>query len=476
MKLLLCLGLVVAVGAVVPNATGAPDTLAPPTVSPPTLAPTGAPATSAPPTLVPTTLSPSAAVNPYEAHTKWYVNPVRVADIQAIIDVTDDWGSRLAMNQSMYNATGFWLDRTEKIFGDNASSLEGVLKDASSQAEIPLVTIVLHNLPHRDCDWTISPAEFCTHFRFGRCDDPKWAPDSAADCKAAIGEYHDKFLNPVVDLLRQYANVPVAIVFEPWTLAMLNMTYSAQKRCSANTTKNCYFGGTESGVKLLAAQVPRATIYLDIGDGWMMNRDKLKAFRDSVLDMGIMDLIRGFSVSIGHVQYMGTRDCSAFGVCLSPQTNSDRCCRQSGSYEISRFPSPYHNMAYYILDLKNTFPDKHFVFDSGRVPSADLGLRSTAEENCNLKRVKFGPATANPPGEDWSTTDAWFWFWPPGHSDGCGGIAECTSIETDRQCNSAFTFPEYVPGAPLLVPPTQGVWFPEYFRWIAGVVETPTTD
>ena len=48
-----------------------------------------------------------------------------------------------------------------KLQGSNTSTLEGILADAASKQPHPLVTVIVYDLPNRDCHAKASNGEIC---------------------------------------------------------------------------------------------------------------------------------------------------------------------------------------------------------------------------------------------------------------------------------------------------------------------------
>jgi cellulase/cellobiase CelA1 len=58
-----------------------------------------------------------------------------------------------------------------KLHGDGTDSLEGILKDAASKSPVPLVTLIVYDLPNRDCRAHASNGEICCVYNADRtCD------------------------------------------------------------------------------------------------------------------------------------------------------------------------------------------------------------------------------------------------------------------------------------------------------------------
>ncbi len=53
------------------------------------------------------------------------------------------------------------LDTMGKLQGSNTSTLEGILADAASKQPHPLVTVIVYDLPNRDCHAKASNGEIC---------------------------------------------------------------------------------------------------------------------------------------------------------------------------------------------------------------------------------------------------------------------------------------------------------------------------
>lgn len=48
-------------------------------------------------------------------------------------------------------ASAYWIDVKSKVTGNTTESLEGILSDAAQKSTKQLVTIIVYDLPNRDC-------------------------------------------------------------------------------------------------------------------------------------------------------------------------------------------------------------------------------------------------------------------------------------------------------------------------------------
>lgn len=88
--------------------------------------------------------------NPFEDTQSYYVNPSYRTELQSSIDSSDGSVKEYLTNM-MDVASAYWIDTKSKITGDSTDSMEGILKDAASKGSKQLVTIIVYDLPNRDC-------------------------------------------------------------------------------------------------------------------------------------------------------------------------------------------------------------------------------------------------------------------------------------------------------------------------------------
>ncbi|KAJ9444826.1 1-4-beta-D-glucan cellobiohydrolase CEL6C [Diplonema papillatum] len=448
--------------------TAAPSTAAPPTSAPPTSAPpTAAPSTAAPPTSAPNTLSPSIGVNPFAANwpddtrrPNWYLNPIWEEVVGAAAEAEDNGSLRQRnMQGARYLHISFWVDSVSKIHGSATDSVEGILEDAMKDVDPPLVSLVLHNLPHRHCDHEDNGGEICCHMADGKC---VRDPDAGIDpqCVSGLEAYRTSFIDPLIALLQKYPTVPLAVIVEPFSIAQM-VADAPQGICASGAVRQSYTLGTQYAVVQITDKVPQATVYVDAGDGNLIRSEaSLAKFRTVLQSMDILHRIRGFSTNVGRYNIIGTQ-CPTVAYCGSLSNAIDECCTlgcKSDEYE-----TLFRNEAQYLLGLEVYFPDKFVVVDTGRNA---IDERHLCNSNCNVEVAGFGrvPSIAS----QFPNLDAYLWVKPPGESDGCwagvkGNNTACRLY--DITCDAPESVPVKDTGGPK--PPEFGVFNNYHFKLLA---------
>eukprot|EP01006_Ploeotia_vitrea_P012033 TRINITY_DN31983_c0_g1_i1.p1 TRINITY_DN31983_c0_g1~~TRINITY_DN31983_c0_g1_i1.p1 ORF type:complete len:458 (+),score=34.65 TRINITY_DN31983_c0_g1_i1:19-1392(+) len=401
-----------------------------------------------------------ASGNPF-AYGHYYVNPSFVKELQSSIKTAT--GKVKATLESMQTiASAYWIDKKAKIHGDNTTTLEGILKDASKQAPPPLVTFIIYDVPNRDCDAKASNGEICcTKNSDGTCD-----YNAGGNCEAGLHEYKTEYIDPIATILRTYSDqVPIVLIIEPDSLPNL-ATNEGNPHCGNSATKAAYTQGVPYAIKTLATAAPKATLYVDAAHGgWLGWANNLEKFVNIVSQMGIIHLVRGFSTNVANYQPLGTQ-CPYVKYCLNHQHQSAKCCADpchlEGQY------NPGNNEHNYAMELQGAFAKAtgwlpKMVIDSGRngVPNA----RQSCKNWCNIQHAGIGHV---PTTETHNSTllDAYFWLKTPGESDGCTQYLPSPTdpfkkgkkcARYDSSCQSPDSIQPSHSGQPYA--PTAGEWF-----------------
>jgi len=242
----------------------------------------------------PPPLHPNAnALNPFGSSGGWYVNPTLSANLDSTIALGKATPAESAVLEQMKTIpSAYWIDHYGKIRGKNRlDTLEGILQDAAAKANPPLCVFIFYDLPNRDCNAKASNGEIS----FGGDKD-----DAAA---AALSEYKLRYVEPFAAMLALYAKVPVVIVVEPDSLGNV-ISNAGNNGCSAATVSN-YKLGVRHAVNALSSardDVPDAAVvalYVDAAHGgWMGYEPNSQAFVRLMVEIGILEHIRGFSLNV----------------------------------------------------------------------------------------------------------------------------------------------------------------------------------
>jgi len=309
--------------------------------------------------------------------------------------------------------SAYWLDVMGKIKGTNTSTAQGILADAASKSPIPLVVFIVYDLPNRDCHAKASNGEICCNPNAdGTCN-----YDQGGDCANGINTYKTQYIDPLVQVFKQYSQVPIVAIVEPDSLPNL-ATNMGDPHCGNSATVTAYKTCIPYAVNAISS-LSNVDIYLDAAHGgWLGWSNNMQSYAQTVSQMGFFNKIRGFSTNVANYQPLGIA-CPQVGWCLNGQHQNDACCadpcRLEGQY------NPAQNELNYVNELIQNFrqagfQNPYFVIDTGRngVP----GPRADCANWCNIRGAGVG---LKPTTNTANTTviDAYYWLKTPGESDGC---------------------------------------------------------
>merc|ERR1719517_62922 len=353
------------------------------------------------------------------------MNPVNVQQYDQSIETASDPSVRANLLTMKGIASAYWIDRKDKIRGNDTRNVEGILADAAAKSPPELVVLIWYDFPNRDCAAAASMGEICcAYLPNGRCD---WG--NGGDCAAGINEYNTEYVDPFVDVLVEYkGKVPVVIVFEPASLPNF-ATNLGVANCAATETRNAYAQGASYALTELAEKTD-ATIYVDAAHGgWLGWHNNMIKFMDELRGLTVpWNKIRGFSVNVAGYQPLGQMcpfepdsqsEPYRNGYCLNGRNSGDPCCEDPcdllGQYNPGNSEQNYAQMLR-LAAQGELGMDAHVIIDTGRngVP----GPRSDSANWCNIRNAGAGHfSTANVP--DPTIMDAFFYLKTPGESDGC---------------------------------------------------------
>lgn len=411
----------------------------------------------------------SASVNPF-AGNSFYVNPANSEEYDSsITTATGEIKTNLEKMQKVGSA--YWIDVKAKIHGNDTRSLEGILKDASSQAPAPLVVFIWYDLPNRDCNAKASNGEICcTRKEDGTCDYL-----ASGDCADGIHEYKTQYVDPFIAVLKEHAaEVPIAVVIEPDSLPNLATNIGAPS-CGNEATQAAYKTGISYAVQQLTTHVPSVAVYLGAAHGgWLGWADNLKKFLALLKSMELpMAKVRGFATNVANYQPLGVQcpwepdEGFRNGYCLNGKHGSDPCCEDPCKLEAQYNPGNNEmNYAAGLVAAANAAfgTDLRVVIDTGRNGVGDM--RAQCSNWCNIRGAGAGiPSTARTANS--SYVDAYYWLKTPGESDGCTEVLPDAShcARFDSMCGSADSIGS-LPGEPHA--PEAGKWFDYQVKQLAA--------
>lgn len=254
--------------------------------------------------------------NPFGTTGGWYVNPTLRDNLESTIATGVATPAEVAvLNQMKEIPSAFWIDHYGKISGTGRlDTLEGILEDAAAKADPPLCVFIFYDLPNRDCNAKASNGEI------------SFRGDDAAD--VALAEYRTQYVDPFVAILARYSSVPVVIVVEPDSLG--NVISNAGRNGCSEATVNNYKAGIKYAVDALSiarssSSAATLALYVDAAHGgWMGYATRIgpyipshthsgalrlyryepnaQAFVSLMVEIGILDKIRGFSTNVANYQ------------------------------------------------------------------------------------------------------------------------------------------------------------------------------
>jgi cellulose 1,4-beta-cellobiosidase len=222
--------------------------------------------------------------NPY-ANATGYVNPDWQA--QVLAEANTRTGTLAAQMRNIANtSTAVWMDRIGAITAGRglAGHLDAaVTQDAANGASPVVITIIIYDLPNRDCAALASNGELLI-------------------AQNGMQRYQNEYINPIRAIMAQpaYANLRISLVIEVDSLPNLVTNLSTAK-CSEANGPGGYVDGVRYAVNQLST-LANTYLYLDIAHsgwlGWPNNFDGILQVMDRTLATGQggpgYDKIHGF--------------------------------------------------------------------------------------------------------------------------------------------------------------------------------------
>lgn len=381
--------------------------------------------------------------NPFMGHSL-YVPMVYKSQVQEVLRTTKSAFDRKLVSAVASVPTAFWVDKMSVSNPSNRSdtrTLVGALTDASSQSPTPMVTIIVYNVPNRDCGAAASAGEICCLKRAnGTCD-----MTFDRDCNGGVAEYSHSYVDVVANTVREFCgHVPMSFVIEPDSIPNL-ITGLENPNCGSVSTGISYRTGIKYAIKTLKRACPSSAIYLDAAHGlWLGWESKAEAYVEEVKAMMVWQDLRGFAVNVANYNPLGEK-CPSLGVCIPPEDEDggdddddadeeegddtckaidihsccspDRCCYAKSN--------PGFTEANYIQELSEKFRaaipgfKPRFVIDTAR-NGAKLGPSQCRGTWCNYRDGGIGARPTVKTGDP--LIDAFLWIKLPTESDGCTEI------------------------------------------------------
>jgi endoglucanase len=416
--------------------------------------------------------------NPYSGATQ-YVNPDYATEVNTAIAAQTS-GSTLAKQMAVVETypTAIWLDKIAAINGGTANggrmSLQqhitaALAQQAASGTGEPIVmTLVIYDLPDRDCAALASNGELS----IAGGDTPIGSTTPLTG--TGIEEYETDFIDPIYTILNQYAsngNIRFVLIIEddslPNMITNTGLSYSLANCVAANDGEN-YPNLSMNGVYVKGIQyalnkfhsIGNVYNYLDVGHhgwlGWPVNMNAAVPF--------FYDVASGTTAGVSSVDGFITNTAN-YGPTVEPYMTATESIGGSEVYSSTFYQyDPYIDEESYAaaFDTKLIaagFPSTlGFLIDTSRngwggtdrptaaststvldtfVDASKIDQRDDMGQWCNQPNAGLGmPPTVNP--GYFANLQAYVWVKPPGESDGNypGSVYNgVTSTAGDANCN-----------------------------------------
>lgn len=410
--------------------------------------------------------------NPY-AGAQGYINPDWAAEVKAgAASVGGSLGAKEA-KVAQYS-TAVWLDRIAAVVGGSGitRTLVGHLDAAETQARASskpiVITIVIYDLPDRDCAALASNGELSI-------------------ANNGLAAYETRYIDVIAATLSQakYRNLRIAAVIEPDSLPNL-VTNLGIGHCAEANSSGVYVQGIQYALNKLHA-IPNVYNYLDIAhDGWLGWNSNFQAVV-ALITNTIKGTAAGLNSVDGFISNTANYTPTTEPYMTASQSVGGNQVRNASFYESNN----YIDEATYDTAMRNAFVSAGFPSSIGMLidtsrngwggatrpagPSSATDLNTFVNATridrrlsrgnwCNQASGIGARPVANPaPG-----FDAYVWIKPPGESDGSSqAVANAQGKGFDRMCDPTYTgnimnnntVTGAMPNAPLA-----GQWFQAGFN------------
>ena len=442
-----------------------------PTQPPATPTPTQPPATPTPTSVPPTPIPGTHLDNPFVGAT-WYVNPDWAANVLNQAQQTGGVLGQKMAKVAQYS-TAVWLDRIGAI--TEGRGLQGHLDEALAQGA-NLITIVIYDLPNRDCAADASNGELLI-------------------AENGLQRYKTDYIDVIYNILAQpqYRDLRIVAIIEPDSLPNLVTNLSVPACAEADAT-GAYVQGIQYAIDTLH-QLPNVYIYLDIAHsgwlGWSDNFQKAVTLYTQVVQ-GTADgfnSIDGFVTNVSNYTPLEEPYLPDSSLTIGGQP-----VRSAKFYEWN----PYFDELDFAQALRQAFIQQGFPSSIGMLidtsrngwggssygrsrPTAPSTNTTNVDVYVDESRVDRRYHRGNwcnqasgigerPQASPVPGIDAYVWIKPPGESDGVSepGIVDPVdpNKKFDRMCdpNGQNLYNSAYPTGALPNAPHAGRWFPEHFE------------
>jgi cellulose 1,4-beta-cellobiosidase len=425
--------------------------------------------------------------NPF-ANARGYVNPDWAALVNQEAART---GGSLGQKMSTVATypTAVWMDRIAAI--TEGRGLRGHLNAALAQSNgTPVaITVVIYDLPNRDCAALASNGELLIS-------------------QNGLARYRTEYIDPIAAILADpaYDSLRIVTIVEPDSLPNLVTNLNEPKCAEANST-GAYEQGIQYALNRLHA-ISNVYTYLDIAhSGWLGWDSNFAPFADLTTRV-----VRGTTAGLSSLDGFVSNTANYTPAEEPFLTDSNR---QVGGQPVKSAAfyewNPYFDELDFAANMRTAMISRGFPSSIGMLvdtsrngwggPNRPTSVSTSTDLNtyvnesrvdrrphrggwCNQAGAGIGARPAPAPATGF---DAWVWIKPPGESDGVSedGITDpndpnkkfdpmCDPTARNRY-NSAY------PTNALPNAPHAGRWFPEQFRMLVenaypAIGSPPPTD
>nr|BBH87660.1 glucanase [Thermosporothrix sp. COM3] len=462
------------------GATGNPTPT--PTNTPGTPTPTNTPGTPTP-TSTPVTPTPTPPPsgervdNPYLGAVG-YINPDYAAEVRdAASKVGGTLGQQMAKVANY--PTAVWLDRIAAITGGPgvtrtlAGHLDAALEQASNSTLPVVITIVVYDLPNRDCAALASNGELLV-------------------AQDGLNKYKSQYIDPLATTLSQskYSKLRIVAIIEPDSLPNL-VTNLSMAKCAEANSSGAYVKGIQYALNKLYA-IPNVYNYIDIAhSGWLGWSSNFGPAADLIAST-VKGTDAGVNSVAGFISNTANYTPTTEPYMTANQNINGQPVRSANFYQWN----DYIDEASYGTAMRNAFISRGFpntigmLIDTSRNgwggsgpqgsrptgPSSSTDLNTFVNQSKIDRRVhrgnwcnQYGGIGARPQANPAPGFDAYVWIKPPGESDGASQPVDNDEGKGfDRMCDPTYhgsqqanggNLTEAMPNAPLA-----GHWFEDAFE------------
>ncbi|HEX7734780.1 MAG TPA: glycoside hydrolase family 6 protein [Ktedonobacteraceae bacterium] len=439
--------------------------------------PTATPTSGTTPTVTPTgtTVTGNHVANPYAGATG-FINPFWASEVRA--GAASVGGTLGATEAKVANySTAVWLDSIAAVNGTNGypTNLAGYLDAAETQAASSsqpiVVTIVIYDLPNRDCSALASNGELLV-------------------ANNGLVNYETLYIDPIVAVLKQakYSNLRVSAIIEPDSLPNLITNLSFAK-CSEANSSGAYVQGVQYALNHLHA-ISNVYNYVDVAhDGWLGWNTN---FQPAVTL--IANTIKGTTAGANSIDGFISNTANYTPVqepyMTANQSISGNPVRSATFYQWNTYIDEYT----YDIDLKSAFvaaglnSSLGMLIDTSRNGWGGSGRPTGASTSTDLntfvnasridKRIgrgnwcnQPGGIGARPQANPLTGIAAFVWIKPPGESDGSSSLIPTGPQNPggkgfDRMCDPTYggnSLNNNLPTGAIANAPVSGMWFQAAF-------------